>query len=232
VADVRAGGSPTVFNGFSEGPDRDIVTRESLRKAIDSTIIGPVKAMSLVEIYTDGGCKPNPGRGGYGVVLIHPKKRAEFNGGFRKTTNNRMEIYAAIVGLEMLKRPCNVTLYSDSQYLVKAMMEGWVAAWKRRDWRRANKERPENVDLWKRLHALCQLHEVEFRWVRGHAGHRENECCDRLSMAALREPNLPVDEGYENKPETEAKHPDMQQDYTVEQAKRVLERGPSLLEQR
>src|SRR5688500_9442406 len=164
-----------------------------------------------VEIYTDGGCEPNPGQGGYGVVLLHPRKRAESSGGFRKTTNNRMEIYAAIAGLEMLKPPCKVTVYSDSQYLVKAMMEGWVAAWKKKDWWRTNTERAENVDLWKRLDDLCQLHEVEFRWVKGHAGNVENECCDRLSMAALRQPNLPVDEGYENKPETEARRPDLRE---------------------
>jgi ribonuclease HI len=153
-----------------------------------------------VEIYTDGGCEPNPGPGGFGVVLLHPKKRAEVSGGFRKTTNNRMEIYAAISGLEMLKQPCKVTVYSDSQYLVRATMDGWVASWKMRDWWRTNTERPENIDLWKRLDELCQKHQVEFRWVRGHAGNRENECCDRLCMAALRQPHLPADEGYENKP--------------------------------
>ena len=164
-----------------------------------------------VEIYTDGGCEPNPGPGGYGVVLLHPKKRAESSGGFRKTTNNRMEIYGAIAGLEMLKQPCNVTIYSDSQYLVNAMMEGWVARWKKKDWWRTNTERAENVDLWKRLDELCQTHQVEFRWVKGHAGNLENECCDRLSMAALRQPNLPVDDGYENKPETEGRRPDLRE---------------------
>jgi len=87
-----------------------------------------------VEIYTDGGCEPNPGPGGYGAVLIHPKKRAEASGGFRKTTNNRMEIFAAIAGLELLKQSCKVTIYSDSQYVVKAMTEDWVAAWKKKGW--------------------------------------------------------------------------------------------------
>ena len=164
-----------------------------------------------VEIYTDGGCEPNPGAGGYGAVLLHPNKRAETSGGFRSTTNNRMEIYAAIVGLEMLKQPCKVTVYSDSQYVVKAMMEGWVAAWKKKDWWRTNTERAENVDLWKRLDALRQMHQVEFRWVRGHAGNVENECCDRLSMAALRQANLPADEGYENKPESEGRRPGIQE---------------------
>jgi ribonuclease HI len=157
--------------------------------------------MPQVEIYTDGACDPNPGPGGYGVVLLHPQKRAEASGGFRRTTNNRMEIYAAIKGLELLKKPCKVRLYSDSQYLVKAMMEGWVVAWKKRDWWRTNKERAVNADLWQRLLELCQTHQVEFVWVKGHAGNQENERCDQLSCAALRQPNLPGDEGYENKPE-------------------------------
>src|SRR5439155_4725949 len=168
-------------------------------------------AMPSVEIYTDGGCEPNPGPGGYGVVLLHPKKRAEASGGFRLTTNNRMEIFAAIAGLEMLKQPCKVTLYSDSQYLVKAMMESWVATWKKKGWWRTNKERPENVDLWQRLDRLCEPHQVEFRWVKGHAGNPENERCDQLSMTVLRRPNLPVDEGYENKPENEGRRPEMQE---------------------
>ena len=164
-----------------------------------------------VEIYTDGGCEPNPGAGGYSAVLIHPKKRAEVSGGFRKTTNNRMEIFAAIAGLEMLKQPCKVTIYSDSKYVVDAMMAGWVAAWKKKSWWRTKTERPENMDLWQRLDALCQTHQVEFRWVKGHAGNLENERCDQLAMAALRQPNLPVDGGYENKPETDGVRPDMQE---------------------
>jgi ribonuclease HI len=158
---------------------------------------GPV--LPRVEIFTDGGCEPNPGPGGYGVILVHPKKRAEASGGFRATTNNRMEIFAAIKGLEILKQPCQVTVYSDSQYLVKAMMEGWVAKWKRRGWWRTNQERAENADLWQRLDQLCEIHRVEFRWLKGHAGHAENERCDRLCLEALRQPNLPVDEGYEGR---------------------------------
>ena len=164
-----------------------------------------------VEIYTDGGCEPNPGPGGFGVVLLHPRKRLELSGGFRQTTNNRMEILAAIMGLEALKQPCRVTLHSDAQYLVKAMMEGWVTAWKRKDWWRTNKERPENIDLWKRLLPSTELHQVEFRWVRGHAGQAENERCDQLAMAALRQPNLAVDEGYENRTATEGERPRLTQ---------------------
>ncbi len=163
-----------------------------------------------VEIYTDGGCEPNPGPGGYGVVLVHPRKRAETSGGFRRTTNNRMEILATITGLELLKRPCKVTIYCDAKYVVDAMSEGWVRAWKRKGWWRTRTERPENVDLWKRLDALCLMHQVEFRWVKGHAGHPENERCDQLAMAALRQPNLPMDDGYENKP-ADGVRPDMQE---------------------
>lgn len=178
---------------------------------MDANEIPEVNALPLVEIYTDGGCEPNPGPGGYGAVLVHPRKRAEVSGGFRKTTNNRMEIFAAIAGLELLRQPCKVTLYSDSQYVVKAMMEGWVTAWKRKGWWRTKTERPENVDLWQRLDALCQTHQVEFRWVKGHAGNLENERCDQLAMAALRQPNLAVDDGYENKPEKDGVRPDIQE---------------------
>ena len=145
------------------------------------------------------------------MVLLHPKKRAEASGGFRLTTNNRMEIFAAIAGLEMLKQPCKGKIYSDSKYVVDAMMAVWVAAWKRKGWWRTKTERPENVDLWQRLDALCQTHQVEFRWVKGHAGNLENERCDQLAMVALRHPNLPVDDGYENKPATDGGRPDMQE---------------------
>jgi ribonuclease HI len=163
-----------------------------------------------VEIYTDGGCEPNPGPGGYGVVLLHPKKRAEASGGFRKTTNNRMEIFAAIAGLQLLKQPCKVTLYSDSEYVVNAMTKGWVEAWRRKQWWHSKTERVPNRDLWERLRAVCARHQVEFRWVRGHAGVKENERCDQLAMAALRQPSLPADEGYESKPE-EGVRPDLQE---------------------
>jgi len=164
-------------------------------------------------IYTDGGCKPNPGPGGYGVVLLYPKSnhRKEASGGFRLTTNNRMEIRAAIAGLEMLKRPCEVTIHSDSQYLVDAITKGWATRWKKKGWRLSSKERAKNSDLWERLLALCEQHKVAFSWVRGHAGNAENECCDRLSMEALRKPNLPADEGYEKAPEEEGPPPEIQE---------------------
>lgn len=154
-----------------------------------------------VVIYSDGACEPNPGPGGYGVILMYGKARKKVTGGFRLTTNNRMEIYAAIKGFELLKEPCKVTVYSDSQYLVDAMMKGWVTKWKRKNWWRTNKERAVNVDLWEKLLALAEMHQVEFVWVKGHAGNAENERCDQLAYAALRQKNLAADEGYENKPE-------------------------------
>lgn len=154
-----------------------------------------------MDIYTDGGCKPNPGPGGYGVVLLHAGQRAEISGGFQRTTNNRMEILAAIMGLERLRLPCRVTLYSDSQYLVNAITKGWAVKWRRKNWQLNATERAKNVDLWQRLLPLCEKHQVKFHWVRGHAGNRENERCDQLSLAARRPSNLPADTGYEGQPE-------------------------------
>lgn len=160
-----------------------------------------------VTIYTDGGAEPNPGPGGYGVVLIYGHSRKELSAGFRLTTNNRMEILAAIVGLEALKQPCKVELYSDSKYLVDAMTQGWVRRWQARGWWRTKQEQAVNSDLWARLLALCDHHQVEFRWVKGHAGNLENERCDQLSMQFLGKGNLPTDEGYEQRPNTENTEP-------------------------
>jgi ribonuclease HI len=170
----------------------------------------PLTSLDLpqVEIYTDGGCEPNPGAGAYAAVLLHPKKRLEISGGFRKTTNNRMEILAAIAGLEKLQQPCKVTVYSDSQYLVNAIEDGWAKRWKANGWWLSKTERAKNVDLWDRLLMLCETHQVEFKWLKGHAGHQENERCDQLAMLALRQPGLPIDTGYETRPETEGFRPD------------------------
>lgn len=156
--------------------------------------------MKHVVIYTDGACEPNPGPGGYGIVLIYNGHKKELSGGFRLTTNNRMEIYSAIKGLEALKEPCQVKLYSDSEYVVKAIREGWAKRWKENDWWRTNKERAVNADLWEKLLKLCEIHQVEFDWVKGHAGLPENERCDRLSVIALKKDLLLVDEDYENQP--------------------------------
>lgn len=151
-----------------------------------------------VTIYTDGACIGNPGPGGYGVVLLYGQKRREISGGFRLTTNNRMEITAAIAGLAALRYRCAVTIYTDSQYLVNSIMLGWAARWRARGWKRNSKEKAVNPDLWRQLLDLCAQHEVRFVWVKGHAGNVENECCDRLSMQAAQGQDLPADEGYEN----------------------------------
>ncbi len=149
-----------------------------------------------VTIYTDGACIGNPGPGGYGVVFLYQNHRKELSGGFRKTTNNRMEIMAAIVGLEALKEESRIMLYSDSEYLVKAMSKGWAQRWRANGWKRNKKDRALNPDLWGRLLQLCEHHEVEFRWVMGHAGNAENVRCDGLAAQAAQQPNLPPDKGY------------------------------------
>ena len=143
-----------------------------------------------VYIYTDGSARGNPdGPGGYGTVLEYTKldgtkHRKELSGGYKKTTNNRIELMAAIVGLEALNRPCKVKLYSDSQYLVKAFNEGWLEGWIKKGWKRGKNEPVKNVDLWKRLLKAKEPHQVEFIWVKGHAGHPENERCDQLATSA------------------------------------------------
>ena len=143
-----------------------------------------------VTIYTDGSARGNPdGPGGYGVVLqyIDPKGQlheTERSAGYVKTTNNRMELMAAIVGLEALTKPCEVTLYSDSQYLVKAFEDHWIDSWILKGWKNSQKQPVKNVDLWKRLLKAKEQHKVTFVWVKGHAGHPQNERCDKLATAA------------------------------------------------
>ena len=150
-----------------------------------------------VVIYTDGACSGKPGPGGYGVVLLFGEHRKELSGGFRKTTNNRMELLGAIEGLRALKERCSVKLHTDSQYVVNAIEKGWAAKWKANGWMRNKKDKAVNPDLWEQLLTLCQQHNVEFVWVRGHSGDKENERCDVLAVAAAQQRNLPADEVYE-----------------------------------
>ncbi|MAE63155.1 MAG: ribonuclease HI [Phycisphaeraceae bacterium] len=152
-----------------------------------------------VTIYTDGGCAGNPGPGGYGVVLLHGGHRRELSGGFRLTTNNRMEILAAIKALEALTSPCAVDLYSDSKYVVSSMRDGFVEQWRDHGWYRdAKKKNPaKNRDLWQRLLDAIEHHEVTFRWVKGHADVAENERCDQLAVEAAAGLDLEIDEVYE-----------------------------------
>ncbi|MBQ3226035.1 MAG: ribonuclease HI [Clostridia bacterium] len=154
-------------------------------------------SLKTVELFTDGACSGNPGSGGYGTILRYKGKTKEFSGGFRLTTNNRMEILSVIVGLEALLEPCNVSVYSDSKYVVDAINEGWVYKWELKGWMRTPKDPALNVDLWERLLVLLDEHNVEFHWVKGHNGHAENERCDRLAVAASQGENLPEDEGYQ-----------------------------------
>lgn len=146
-----------------------------------------------VIIYTDGACSGNPGPGGFGTVLIYNGSRKELSGGFRETTNNRMEIMAVIKGLEALKQPCKVTVFSDSKYVVDAIEKGWLASWRKNNWRKSNKEKALNVDLWQRLLELMELHDVSFRWVKGHHENEENNRCDELAVTAAKQPELPED---------------------------------------
>ena len=139
--------------------------------------------MKSVEIYTDGACSGNPGPGGWAAILKYGEYRKELSGGEESTTNNRMEITAAIAGLSALREPCSVRLYSDSQYLVRAVNEGWAERWRSRGWMRNKSDPALNTDLWERLLELLNTHRVEFIWVRGHAGNPENERCDLLAVA-------------------------------------------------
>ena len=152
----------------------------------------------IIQIYTDGACKGNPGPGGYGVVLLAGDARKELAGGFRKTTNNRMELLACIEGLRSLRRPGNVVLTSDSKYVVNAMVKGWARMWRSRGWKLSPSKPAKNPDLWAQLLDLCEEHKVEFRWVKGHNHHPENERCDELAVAASEGRNLPADAAFEN----------------------------------
>lgn len=143
-----------------------------------------------IKIYTDGAARGNPdGPGGYGTILVYVDGKGqthtrEFSQGYKKTTNNRMELLAVIIGLEALTRPCNVQLYSDSQYVVKAFNDHWIDSWLKNGWKNSKKEPVKNVDLWKRLLEAKKPHNVEFIWVKGHNGHEMNERCDILATTA------------------------------------------------
>ena len=140
--------------------------------------------MKKVDVFTDGACQGNPGPGGWGAILRYNGVEKELSGGDPETTNNRMELMAVISALETLKEPCEVTLCSDSQYVCNAISKGWARSWKKDGWRRSNKEPALNPDLWELLLQQLDRHHVTVNWVKGHAGHPENERCDRLAVAA------------------------------------------------
>ena len=154
-----------------------------------------------VVIYTDGACTGNPGPGGYGVLLIYRDRRREISEGFRLTTNNRMEIWACIAGLRALKESCEVTIYSDSKYVVDAMMKSWAVNWRRRGWKRLENGKLKdaaNTDLWTQMLDLCDQHRVTFVWVRGHDGHAGTERCDELARHAAAAAAVGIDTIFES----------------------------------
>ena len=137
--------------------------------------------MKHVDISTDGACRGNPGRGGWGAILVYEGHEKELSGGEPQTTNNRMELTAAIVALEALREPCEVTLYSDSKYMIDSITKGWAVSWRARGWKKGDKSPALNPDLWEKLLNLLEKHKVDFIWVRGHNGHAYNERCDALA---------------------------------------------------
>lgn len=135
-----------------------------------------------IELFTDGACSGNPGPGGWGVVLRYGQHEKELSGGEKETTNNRMELTAAIKGLEALKEPCVVKLVTDSKYVADGIIKGWAKSWQKNNWIKSDKKPALNSDLWERLLELLEKHDVKIEWVKGHAGHAENERCDRLAV--------------------------------------------------
>ena len=140
--------------------------------------------LTKVDIFTDGACSGNPGPGGYGTILRAGGAEKELSGGEANTTNNRMELMAVIVGLKALKRPCDITIYTDSQYVANGITKGWAESWKKNGWRNADKKPALNPDLWETLLSELSKHEYKVIWLKGHAGHPENERCDKLAVAA------------------------------------------------
>ncbi|MBE6542835.1 MAG: ribonuclease HI [Ruminococcaceae bacterium] len=139
--------------------------------------------MKHIDIYSDGACSGNPGPGGFGTIIVYGGIEKEISGGEAVTTNNRMELSGAIAGLEALKYPCEVTLYSDSKYLVDGITKGWAAGWRKNNWIKSDKKPALNPELWQKLLELLEVHKVTFVWVKGHNGHPYNERCDRLAVA-------------------------------------------------
>lgn len=174
--------------------------------AAQSPLRAPVAGQIVV--YTDGGCSYNPGPGGYGAVILAADTRQELSGGFRLTTNNRMELMGCIEALKALPPASPVLLFSDSKYVVDAVTKGWAKKWKRNGWMRTPTEMAQNPDLWDELLTLCGKHTVDFSWVKGHAGTPENERCDRLATTAAAGSHLPADAGYEKSQKKTIPRPD------------------------
>jgi ribonuclease HI len=142
------------------------------------------KPIKSIQIFSDGACSGNPGPGGWGAILRYKNNEKEISGGQRNTTNNQMELMAVISALETLKEPCQVEIFTDSQYIANAFNKGWLAAWQKNGWRTSGKKPVKNKELWERLVVQAEKHELQWSWIRGHSGHPENERCDQLAVAA------------------------------------------------
>lgn len=190
--------SGALYQGFeTEGEAKEFMKRPiNEQPDIQETEIKELKDGTII-IYTDGGCIINPGPGGYGVVLKNERKTKELSGGYRMTTNNRMELMACIMGLSALKKPLSVILYSDSKYVVDGISKGWAKRWQSNGWMRTKTEPAINPDLWEQLLELCGKHEVRFQWVKGHDGNEGNERCDQLASKAASDSTLLKDDVYE-----------------------------------
>lgn len=207
AAQAQVSGYPGArFKGFASRQDAEtwLKTPTYTRSAPKTKgPAGPPDADSAprtgeVTIYTDGGARYNPGPGGYGIVQIYDGERTERSGGFKRTTNNRMELMGCIVALRELEhRDKPVTLYSDSSYVVNGIVRGWAKSWRKNGWVKSDRKPAVNADLWARLLDLVEDLNITFRWVKGHAGHPMNERCDELAVAAAQQEDLPVDTGYE-----------------------------------
>lgn len=169
------------YNIIAEPRSREGRTPRTLAWHCDAADGGRETEMKHVDIYTDGACRGNPGKGGWGAILVYNGREKELSGGEPETTNNRMELTAAISALSSLKEPCEVTLYSDSKYLIDAVTKGWARSWKAKGWKKADRSPALNPDLWEEVLRLVDIHEVTFIWVKGHDGHEYNERCDRLA---------------------------------------------------
>jgi ribonuclease HI len=195
-------GAQVQVQGFAGAEYRGFASRREAEAFMQGAAHGGKEAQTdpddSIIVYTDGGALGNPGPGGYGVVIITPEaERREMSGGYRLTTNNRMELMGCIVALDNLDGSRPIILHSDSRYMVDAINKNWVFNWKKRGWRKADGNPAKNQDLWKRLVAIIEAKTVSFRWVKGHAGHQWNERCDQLAGQAMAQPDLPADTVYE-----------------------------------
>jgi ribonuclease HI len=206
------GGAEEQVRGFVGAVYRGFATLDEAKRWLESPVVktrnssrrvqadpapdAPGVSPGRIVVFTDGGCTGNPGPGGYGAVILAGETRSEIADGFRLTTNNRMELMACIAALTALNAPADVTLHSDSRYVVNGISKGWARKWRANGWMRTKSEAARNCDLWSRLLDLCDEHRVRFVWVHGHAGNRENERCDQLATDAAQGPDLREDHAY------------------------------------